>query len=842
MGNKLEELKQQYLRVPNELKEMKRWVCYCRNPKVIEGYNDNRPYAPKTPFNALTGRPAQSNNELTWSKFNIAIMGCEKYGFDGIGFMLGNGIFGVDLDNHGDISESEFKEISSEFVSQLNSYTELSQSGKGIHIICKGKLPEGGNRKGNVEMYETGRYFAMTGNVVVDMPIEERTNEILPLWQKYVETKREIPTMTVVHPDGSITFGNSMSDFAGVQPLGLSDTELIERIKASSGGDDFIRLYNGDMTEYGNDHSRADFAFCMKLAFWTGKDAYQMDRIFRSSALMREKWDRPQKNSTYGGLQIEKAIEATMETYHPAKERVELPPVIEPKGNNSLQDIENTPLNIDEKGDPIIKVNNKKTFKTYTLDDTGNAERLYDYFGHLFKYNESNKYFMFWNSKTWVVDGKEYIRKYADELIRIMRDETDVYEQQLIKDAENGDATESEIERRTATLKAMQKNVARLGNKAGKDAMISEFSHLHDIPVENTAFDKEDYLLNTESGIVDMRTGEIMPFDPKYMLSLNTNCKVRFEEPTTWLKFLNDIFQRGNQEETDELIDCIQKCLGYSFTASSKQQCMFFLYGDGSNGKSTFTETVMNIAGDYGTVTDSENLMAKQAGSAQSTQFSLAKLMGTRFVNTSETEKGKKLAEAKIKEITGSTKIEAQFKYGKPFEYVPKFKIWLSTNNKPAIRGNDYGIWRRIFMFPFERRFTEKEKDVNMPDKLAKEMPQILGWIIRGFQKLWATEDKLIQKPKCIEEALANYRKENDVVYIYLNSQCTDFAEYKTKASILYQDYKTWAMNNTEQLMSETEFGMEISKKGYRKVRRSDGNYYVGLKLNSDSRGHKFGE
>ena len=138
----VDELSLRYNKIPQELKNLKRWVGY-KVELLASGKLTKRPY------NALSGEMAKVNDSLTWSTFKLALSGCEKYNFDGIGFVLGDGIFGVDLDNHigpegqSEEDEAEFKRLANEFVATLNSYTEWSQSGKGIHIICKGKLPEG---------------------------------------------------------------------------------------------------------------------------------------------------------------------------------------------------------------------------------------------------------------------------------------------------------------------------------------------------------------------------------------------------------------------------------------------------------------------------------------------------------------------------------------------------------------------------------------------------------------------------------------------------------------------------------------------------------------------------
>lgn len=829
-------LETQYAGIPKEIKELKRWVCYNKSDKI--------------PMNALTGQKAASNNYLTWTTFELAIKGCVKYNFDGIGFMLGQGIFGVDLDNHKkddgnfEMSQEEFSNLSNEFITGLNSYSEKSQSGNGIHIICRGKLPEGARRKGNIEMYDSGRYFAMTGNIVKDMPIENREEEIKTLWEKYLKTEIKKPERVgiVKHDNGSITFGNYIPNesYAFSMGLSLSDEEVISRIKGSKSGADFTRLYvNGDLSMNDDDHSSADLSLCTILAFWCGKDASQMDRIFRSSALMREKWDRKLGNSTYGNVTIDKAISNTIDVYTPPKEKVTLqikPNKIETvTPNNIIANNNEQEANIDENGDPIIK-NVTKSFKSYTLDDTGNAERFYDYFGKLFKYNADNQKYMFWDNKTWTSDSFGYAKKYADSLINILRQEADNFEKSLEGMNVDDETMKSYVKR----LDAMRKNITRLANKAGKEAMLSELQHLHTIPTSNSQYNTQPYLLNTDSGIVDLTTGKIHPFDQKAMLSKNTGTKVSFDEPVMWLQFLHDIFQRPNKEETEEIIEAVQRALGDSLTGRQNKDLLFILYGEGSNGKSTFIQTVNNIFGDYGKTMNSALLLQNQNASAQSNEFAMSALFGARMVSTSETGEGKKLDEITIKQMTSGEEIAAQEKYGKPYSFKPTFSVWMSTNNKPIIRATDFGTWRRIFFIPFLHIFKDDEKDVTMPQKLMAEAPQILGWMIKGSVKLY-NEGGVIKKPKCIEESLADYKNEMNVLSFYLTQRCQDFPNYRTSASDLYKDYKEWAKDNTEYLMSETKFGLEMKKRGYDKKRTRDGNFYVGIKLFSDKRGHIFG-
>ena len=827
------ELKDKYGSVPEELKTLRRWVCY-----KVEERNGQKT---KVPVNAISGSYAKSNDAATWTKFNIALTGCEKYGCAGIGFMLGDGIFGIDLDNHPDkdgniTPKDEFDALANEFIQGLNSYSELSMSGLGIHIICAGKLPEGRRRKGNVEMYDSGRFFAFTGNAINNVPIANREQEVIPLWKKYVDDSEEKKQYINNNQKNTYSFDRYDTDFR--QRVYLTDGEVIKKIMNSNNATLFTKLYfDGDMSDYGDDHSSADMGLASILAFWCDRDSQQMDRIFRTSALMRPKWDEMRGRDTYGNITIENAIRGCANGYTPTvavtpfipKPKVESKPVVEEPKELEEGKIKAF-MNIDDNGDPIFRI--KQIFKKYSLNDTGNAYRFYDNFGDLFKFNKTDKCFMFWTGKTWIRDTKDIIKKYANKLIDLMREEEASIAAEIKKLQEEGNVLEANNE--DAYLKEFKKNRARIANKAGKDAMLSELQSIYDIAVVSEEFDAPscDYLLNTESGVVDLKTGELKPYEASYMISKNTNITVSYEEPTVWLKFLNDIFDRPDKQETAEIIDCIQYCLGYSLSGSIDQQCMFLCYGDGSNGKSTFTNIIDYILGDYSTTTSSDLLM-QQKNAGNQVAYSLARLKGARFVQSSETEQGERLAEARIKDITGGTPISAQFKYGNEFTYIPDFKLWMCTNNKPIIRGEDYGIWRRIFPFPFIRQFTEEEKDITLPKKLEQEAPKILGWCIKGFQK-YIKEGK-IPTPECIKQERVEYKKDMDVVSQFIYKNCIMIDNYYTPIKNFYDSYKFWAKDEGEFAMKSSKLEEGMKRKGF-KIKMKEGKpCYVGIKLNSDT-------
>ena len=262
-----------------EIKQLKQWVCW---------RGDKRPKNPHTGFEGSTTNPND------WGTYNEAVQACKRFGFDGVGFVFKKDgcYFGVDLDHCIDK-----KSFCDEFVKGLQSYNEISRSGTGLHILCKGALPEGARRKGGVEMYSEGRYFIVTQNIYnpAYTDIADFTERIKPLHRKYLYTPKE------KKPPVSVDFGS----------VPLHDFEIIELAgKSSRSGVKFNILWGGNWQLLYNSHSEADLALCGILAFWSNNDYSTIDRLFRCSGLMREKWDECHGVHTYGQMTINKALGA----------------------------------------------------------------------------------------------------------------------------------------------------------------------------------------------------------------------------------------------------------------------------------------------------------------------------------------------------------------------------------------------------------------------------------------------------------------------------------------------------------------------------------------------------
>jgi putative DNA primase/helicase len=288
-----------------------------------------------------------------------------------------------------------------------------------------------------------------------------------------------------------------------------------------------------------------------------------------------------------------------------------------------------------------------------------------------------------------------------------------------------------------------------------------------------------------------------------------------------WTSFLNRIF-----EDDNDLIAFVRRAVGYSLTGSVSEQCLFILIGTGANGKSTFVNTLQRLFGDYSASVPMQTLMDQRNGSAQTND--LAYLVGKRFVAASEGERGQRLAESKIKMMTGGDRISCRAMYKDFFEFDPQFKLWLATNNLPTISGTDDAIWRRIMVIPFPVTIPLAERDQKLGDRLANELPGICNWAMQGLRE-WRHQG--LNPPLRVLQSTGNYREENDTVGQWIEAACVQGPRLLTTMKDLYESYKSWCENSSVEAMQNSCFGKELTRRGFKSIRGRCGNGRIGIGL-----------
>ena len=526
-------------------------------------------------------------------------------------------------------------------------------------------------------------------------------------------------------------------------------------------------------------------AFTSDLAFWTARDPYKMDAIFRKSVLYRDKWDEKRGDDTYGNLTINKAIESCQ--------------------NEFIPETTDTDFQIYIMDDAVKPA---KKDKRYSYDDTGNAERLKDLFGDNIRYNYTSNAWMYYDGKRWKHDDTGKMKILADKVVDNMKNEK-------LFIAEGVD--EEEMKK----FKHRHWKDSRNHNK--KVNMMKECEHL--LPVQNNDFDKDFNLFNVQNGYIDLRSGRLIDHYRNNFFTKISN--VEFTDKADcpkWEEFLNDIFL-GRQD----LIDFIQRAVGYSLSGYTTEQVLFVLLGNGRNGKSVFIEVLNEIFGNYATNITPQAIMASKMGNNSGPTPEIAKLDGARFVTTTEPNEGDRFDEGLLKQITGGDKISARKLHENSFEFTPQLKLWMATNHKPYVRGRDEGIWRRFVIIPFEKQIPLNEIDKDLTKKLKQELPAIIKWCVDGYLE-WQRIG--LSEPAIIKEQRDEYRTEMDSIAAFIDECCEVGTTGKIKSSLMFAAYDEWARENNQYRMTNTKFGIEMSKK-FKKI-TSNGVHYIGVGLLDD--------
>jgi P4 family phage/plasmid primase-like protien len=340
--------------------------------------------------------------------------------------------------------------------------------------------------------------------------------------------------------------------------------------------------------------------------------------------------------------------------------------------------------------------------------------------------------------------------------------------------------------------------------------------------------DSKPMLLGVGNGVFDLKEMGLLPADPKLLISRQVHANYnRAATCPLWLKFLDEIFM-GDQD----VINYIQKALGYSLTGDVSEELLHFCYGHGKNGKSVMANVIVKIMGDY-VQTANFDLLAMKDSTASN---DVARLVGARMVMANETRENQRLDDQKLKALVSTEKITARFMYAEYFEFWPQFKIWLRGNYKPIITDSSNGAWRRMRLVPFEYQVPHDKTDFKLEQKLLAEKEGILAWMIDGCQ-LWQQER--LAPPKRIEDASRIYQDESDMLGEFLEDCCEIGADKCETQKAVYGTYKGWTLKNGTHPTSQKSFTRQLGSRGVDTKRvKAQGDtkrYYVGLSLTEAS-------
>jgi putative DNA primase/helicase len=691
----------------------------------------------KVPYTPGTTRKANVNYPATFTAFDTAT---STTGYDGIGIRVHGRIVGIDLDHC--IEESTLLPWAQEIVDRFTmTYIEVSPSGKGIRIFCL--LPDGFTydtktyyiKKGNVEVYipgHTDRFLTVTGNALTDADVVETADALVWLLDTYMRRPTPPTPAVAVH-------GESY----------LSDEQVIAKASAAQNSEKFRKLWDGDITGY-KSHSEADAALVATLAFWCSGDRAQMDRLFRQSGLMREKWDSLRGAGTYGNLSIEKAVARMTDYYKPIIPRS----AAEDFGVDRLKELDPT--------------NQSK----YPWNDIGAGHIFADFYQDRLRYVPERKMWFYYEDGIWNKDtGNLRAMLYCMELADLMY--TFALE---IRDEDK--------------RKSYMKYASRWQNHSNRVNILKDAQVYH--PIQYGSFDADIYIFNCKNGTLHIDTGE---FTEHRSTDFLTKISPVVYDPTAhserFCTYIDEIMS-GDTERAKFL----QKILGYGLTGDTRHECMTILYGATTrNGKGTLCESVLKVLGEYGCTSRAETVAMKNYTNGSQPSEDVARLAGVRFVNISEPTKGMVLDAAKIKAMTGNDTLNARYLHENSFDFQPQFKIYVNTNYLPVINDMTLFTSDRIIIIPFDRHFDEQTRDTSLKQKFAEAEVQsaILNWLLDGYRLL---RKEGLRLPKSVNTAIERYQHDSDKMVLFFEDNLVADADAEELTSTVYARYKGWCKDN----------------------------------------------
>ncbi len=442
--------------------------------------------------------------------------------------------------------------------------------------------------------------------------------------------------------------------------------------------------------------------------------------------------------------------------------------------------------------------------KAFKLTDLGNAERLISRHGADIHYSEERKKWLIWTGKVWEWDYGSKVMLLAKETARnILREAAD----------ENNDDRREEL----------TKHAVRSEGEARLTAMVTLAQSEPGVPVQNSELNSNPWLFNCNNGTVDLRTGKLLAHKREDLLTIKSPVNYNPQAPCPlWFNFLGKV--TGGSKELSQYL---QKAVGYSLTGDMRAQVVFFLFGLGNNGKSTFVGRIREIMAGYSAKAPIDMFLARDKQTRGPSE-GLANLQGKRFIAASEVGIGRRLEVTIIKDMTGGEAIRADRKYEHEVEFQPTHKLWISGNHKPIIQDTSLAIWRRIKLIPFTVTIPDREVDEELPTKLRAELSGILAWAVRGCLA-WLQQG--LAEPREVTAATLAYRSEEDILAEFIQDCCSLKVTTTVSKAVLRGRYEQWCEETSSQPIHQKTFRTRLMERGISEGKSGGIRYWRGINL-----------
>lgn len=734
----------------------------------------------KVPYNPRTGNMAKTNDPSTFADFKTAMKAYAIGGWDGIGYRVSEGIGAIDID-HCIREDGSLNDVAASILGIFSTaYFEKSPSGTGLRGFFK-LSPDFAydktvyyinNRKHGLEVYLPGitnRFVTVTGDMFRAGTVERDDDALRNLLDTFMKRSTRVSAKTI-----------EASSY-------LDDDGVIAHALASESGDKFKALYEGNWEEGYDSQSDADMAFVSMLCFWCGNVEEQIDRIFRSSGLMRDKWDRKTGDATYGQITIRNAVATNSTVYTPIQDST---------AEDDFEDIEGDAENEQLMFEPdlthvslTLEEMQPHTNPRYQRDEIGIGYAFADYYKPIARFDRERGIWYVFDGKVWQPDENALA---VAELAKRLADRLYTFALQ-IKDED--------------TRNRYIKRVQKLQMRKNRRTMIEDAKSVY--PVPHAIFDRNTDLFNCQNGTLNLTTGEFRPHDPADFLTMMSG--ITYDPNATcprWEQFISEVMCNDAN-----LALYLQKALGYALTGDTSLECLFILYGATSrNGKGTTMETFLKIMGDYGKTSNPEMLSTKFGNTnASGPSEEIARLAGVRFVNISEPEKKITFNAALVKRMTGNDTLNARFLHENSFDFRPNFKIFINTNYKPSVSDMTLFYSNRLKLIPFKRHFEEHEQDKGLKAFFAAPESQsaIFNWCYEGY-KLFRKQG--LDDPTAVSDATREYQEESDRIGQFVDAWLEEGEAFEVRTSAAYKLYGEWCDKYGYRKENSTNFNNAIQR------------------------------
>jgi putative DNA primase/helicase len=453
--------------------------------------------------------------------------------------------------------------------------------------------------------------------------------------------------------------------------------------------------------------------------------------------------------------------------------------------------------------------------KEYHLTEFGNSERFFDLYRDRVRFNHTSNKWHIWTATRWAEDETRKTAALVKNISRVILEEA----AQTVNDDKRNRLAKYALVSETARVLTNTLNLA---------------SSKQELAVRSEWMDQNPNLFNITNGTIELNKNGFIFREHRKEDNITKIANVEYTTGAAcprWEKFIERIFRTPEGTSDPALMGFIQRALALSLTGDTSEQVLFFAYGNGSNGKSTLFETVKNLFGDYYQKAPVDMLLAKKNTAIPN---DIARLVGTRFVVSNETQSGRQINEAIVKDLTGGDTITARFLRQEYFEFEPTHKLWIYGNHKPVVKNNDDGIWRRLLLIPFEQKIEGDEKDEHLKQKLFTELPGVLNWILQGWKDYCKNG---LQVPERVKVASRAYRDEMNNAYKFLDECCEFKSTYTIPVKSLYDTYKLWCGANGEFPVKKSEFKERLIQQGRPEPGSGNQNKstWLGVRLNQET-------